>query len=211
MGADLNASGTPPPAEALTGVPLALKAPKAAPRDAWLRLALFLSLLGAALAVLYAWAWSRASAPAAPALMAVLALVTVAGALVVESWPVLGMLLLLGGSLAGLGAGSVWMLPGAACGCIWAAREHRAARATLGLLLLLPGAAAIFFGMIDGLSYVTGVPLHGLPGGLMMPASLLQALAPLEFLPLAVGGAWLLTACREGASGPARGAGEPPL
>ncbi|MGH9417883.1 MAG: hypothetical protein ACRD01_14775 [Terriglobales bacterium] len=199
MGADLNAGGAPPPAvEALTGVPLALQPPKAAPRDFWLRLALLLSLLGAALSVFYAWAWTQPAAPAAPALMPVLALVTVAGALVLESWPVLGMLLLLGGSLPGLTVGSLWMAPGAACGCFWAARERRAARATLGLLLLLPGAAAIFFGVIGGLSYATGVPLHGLPGGLITPGSMLQALAPVELLPLAVAGAWLLVASRDG-------------
>ncbi|MGH3183129.1 MAG: hypothetical protein ACRDOE_14680, partial [Streptosporangiaceae bacterium] len=136
----------PPPPAALTGVPLAAAVPAfVAPRDFWLRLALFATLLGAVLTIVYAWVLSRsdaltASNPAGLAsyhrvLVPLLALAALVGALLLERLAWLGMLLMLTTSGLALAGGGVWLLPGAVLGCIWAARHSPPARITLGYSL----------------------------------------------------------------------------
>ncbi|MGH9394584.1 MAG: hypothetical protein ACRD1E_10475, partial [Terriglobales bacterium] len=90
------------------------------------------------------------------------------------------------------GGGGAWLLPGAVLGSIWAARRRLSAQLTLGYLLLIPGVAAAYFGLVGTLSYLSGISSRGLPPGLANPLDLGQALAPLELLPLALLGAWLL-------------------
>lgn len=193
-----------PSESGLTGVPMPLAArPGPAPRrDLWLRLALFASLAGAALTIFYARLLARQDALSLAdasglgtyhgVLVPLLALAAVAGALVLERSAVLGMVLLLLGCGLGLPGGAVWLLPGAVLGCVWAARHQFAARATLGFLLLVPGVAAVYYGLLGWLSYDSSLPARGLPPGLANPLSLRQALAPMELLPLALLGAWLL-------------------
>ncbi|HVA64474.1 MAG TPA: hypothetical protein VNF74_12170 [Terriglobales bacterium] len=191
--------------EAVTGVPLPLRPARPAaapPRDFWLRLALFATLLGAVLTILYAQVLARQDALAAvdPSglasyhriLVPLLAITAVAGVLVLERAAALGMLLMLAGSGLALAGGGVWMLPGAFFGCVWAARHHSIARATLGFLLLLPGIAAGYYGLVSALSYASQIPVRSLPPSLSAPLTMAQALAPLQLLPLALLGAWLL-------------------
>lgn len=166
-----------------------------------LRLTLFATLLGAVLTVLAAWMLARQNAlqGGEPALanlyhvvVPLLAVVALAGALLLERIPVLGMLLLISGCGLGIAWGGIWLLPGTAVGTVWAARKRVAARFTLGFLLLIPGVAAGFYGAFGTLSYASAIPVGGLPPGLANPLSLRQALAPLELLPVAWLGAWLL-------------------
>lgn len=189
----------PPP---LAGVPLALGSRRAAPaRGLWLRLTLFTMLLGAVLTILYAWVL----APPLPldgdvsgagnlhgVLVPLMALVAVAGVLALERAAVLAVVLMLVGAGVSLAAGAAWLLPGALLGCIWAARRQAAARTTLGLLLLLPGVTFGYYGIMGTLAYLCRLSVFGLPPGLAQPSTLAQALAPLELLPVAVLGAWLL-------------------
>jgi len=166
-----------------------------------LRLTLFATLLGAVLAGLTGMMLARQNSilggdPSVANLYRVvvplLALAALTGALVLERTPVLGMLLLLAGCGLGIASGGIWLLPGAAVGTVWAARKQLAARYTLGFLLLIPGIAAGFYGLLGTLSYAADIPVRGLPPGLANPLSLGQALAPLELLPVAWLGAWLL-------------------
>jgi len=171
-------------------------------RDLWLRMMLFATLAGAALTIFYARLLARQDALSLAdasglatyhgVLVPLLALAAVVGALVLERSPVRGMTLLLLGTGLGLPGGAVWLLPGAVLGCVWAARHQFAARATLGFLLLIPGVAAGYYGLLGWWSYSSTLPARGLPPGLANPISLRQALAPLEVLPLAILGAWLL-------------------
>lgn len=192
-------------AEALTGRPLAPPATSRAagpPRDAWLRLTLYCSLLGAVLTILYAWVLARQDALAAldasglasyhQILVPLLAVGALAGVLILERAPTLGVLLMLLGTLLGLAGGAVWLLPGTFLACVWAARHDLPARLTLGFLLLLPGIAAGYYGLLGGLSFASQVPVADFLNALGAPLSLAQALAPLELLPLALLGAWLL-------------------
>jgi hypothetical protein len=182
------------------------RAEAAAPRAAWLRATLFAALLGAALTVVYAWVLARQDAMAPvdasglasyhTVLVPLLALTAVLGALALERATVLGMVMLLAGCGLSLAGGGVWLVPAMLLGCIWAARTKPAARLLLGLLLLAPSAAAIYYGVIGGLSYVTGLPAPGLPPQLADPITLAQALAPLELLPVAWLGSWLIVSRR---------------
>ncbi|HEY8055668.1 MAG TPA: hypothetical protein VIE13_07135 [Terriglobales bacterium] len=191
-----------PPSPPLAGVPLPLAVPRPAPpRGLWLRLTLFTMLLGAVLTILYAWVLAPPPLPldgdaAAGGLHGVLiplmALLAIVGALVLERAAALGVLLMLAGAGVCLSGGAAWLVPGALLGCIWAARRQPAARTTLGLVLLIPGIAFGYYGLMSTVSFSTGLPVFGLPPGLAEPASLAQALAPLELLPIAVLGAWLL-------------------
>jgi hypothetical protein len=191
-----------PPPPPLAGVPLALSSGRPAPaRGLWLRLTLFAMLLGAVLTILYAWVLAPAPLPLEDAagagslhgvLVPLMALAAVAGVLALERAAVLGVVLMLAGAGVSLAAGAAWLVPGALLGCIWAARRQPAARATLGFLLLLPGVAFGYYGLMGTLAYLSGLSVFGLPPGLAQPSTLTQALAPLELLPLAVLGAWLL-------------------
>jgi hypothetical protein len=192
-----------PPPPPLAGVPLALHPLPAAPaRGLWLRLTLFAMLLGAVLTILYAWVLAPPPLPldaeAAGAgslhgvLVPLMALAAVVGVLALERAAVLAVVLMLAGAGVSLAAGAAWLVPGALLGCIWAARRQPAARTTLGFLLLLPGVAFGYYGLMATLAYLSGQPVFGLPPGLAQPSSLAQALAPLELLPVALLGAWLL-------------------
>ncbi|MGH9413353.1 MAG: hypothetical protein ACRD0Y_06390 [Terriglobales bacterium] len=160
----------------------------------------FATLLGAVLTILYAWFLAQPDVlsvltPSAFAsfdriLVPLLAFTAVIGVLVLDRMATLGLVLLLAGTVFGLTGGTIWLLPGAVLGCIWAARHHRAARATLGFLLLVPGVAAVFYALLAALGVLSGLPASSL--GPFAPRSLGQDLAPLEFLPLALLGAWLL-------------------
>ncbi len=199
----------------MTGRPLAgpelaaherRRAAAAPPRDLWLRLTLFAALLGAVLTVLYAGMLARqdALAPVDAAglasyhkvLVPLLALTAVLGALALERATVLGMVMLLAGCGLALAGGGIWLAPAMLLGCTWAARKNPAARLLLGLLLLAPSAAAIYYGLIGGLSFVTGLPAPGLPPQLADPITLAQALAPLQLLPVAWLGGWLIVSRR---------------
>lgn len=201
-------------ADSLTGVPLPLApprpAPLAPPRHAWLRLTLFCALLGSVLTVVYAWLLARQDAGSPldasglasyhQVLVPLLAIAALGGALILERRPVAGMALLLLGTGLGLPGGAAWLLPAAVLGCVWAAQHDAPARIVLGFLLLLPGIASVYYGALAGLSYLSGVPVHILPPGLLAPADLLQALAPLQLLPVALLGAWLLVTRRPSAA-----------
>jgi hypothetical protein len=182
------------------------QAEAAAPREPWLRVTLFASLLGAALTVVYAWVLARQDglAPVDASglasyhrvLVPLLALTAVLGALALERATVLGMTMLLAGCGLSLAGGGIWLVPAMLLGCTWAARKRPAARLLLGLLLLVPSAAAIYYGLIGGLSFVTGLPAPGLPPQLADAMTLGQALAPLELLPVAWLGGWLVVSRR---------------
>jgi hypothetical protein len=51
-----------------------------------------------------------------------------------------------------------------------------------------------YYGVIGTLGWISQVPVEGLVPNLGQPLGLAQALAPLELLPLALLGAWLLVA-----------------
>jgi hypothetical protein len=182
------------------------QAEAAAPREAWLRVTLFAALLGAALTVVYAWVLARQDALAPvdasglasyhKVLVPLLALTVVLGVLALERATVLGMVMLLAGCGLSLAGGGVWLVPAMLLGCTWAARKKTAARLLLGLLLLVPSAAAMYYGVIGGLSFLTGLPAPGLPPQLADPITLAQALAPLELLPVAWLGSWLIVSRR---------------
>ncbi|MGH9475137.1 MAG: hypothetical protein ACRD1C_02270 [Terriglobales bacterium] len=191
------------PAEVAVALPTAaVRARVPPPRDLWLRVAIFAMLLGAVMTLLYAWFLARpvgvvptpepGLASFLHVLVPILAAMAVVGVLLLERAPVLGVVFMLAGTLPGLAGGAIWLIPGAALGCILAARRHAAARATLGFLLLLPGIAASYYGFIGGIGFALGEPVHGLPPVMAQPLTLGQALLPLEFLPLALLGAWLL-------------------
>lgn len=170
-------------------------------RDLWLRVTTFAVLLGAVLTILYAWFLAQPDAltalpPAGLAsfeqvLVPLLAVMTVAGVFVLDRVAVLGVVLMLTGTAAGLAGGAIWLVPGTVLGCIWAVRRQRAARAAVGFLLLVPGVAAGFYGLLGALAFLSGQPFRASALG-AMPLSLGQALLPLEWLPLALLGAWLL-------------------
>jgi hypothetical protein len=186
----------------MIGVPMPLEraAPAmAAARDGWLRVAVFCILLGALLTMLNAWlvkAPPVSDAAGMPGyreiIVPLLAGAATAGVLMLERAPTAGMLLCVFGALFSLAGDGIWLLPGTVCACIWAARHGGTARKTLGFLLLIPGIAAGYYGVVGTLAFVSGTDLPGLPPGLSAPLSLAQALAPLELLPVAVVGAWLL-------------------
>ncbi len=188
--------GEPPP----VGAPR----PRRAPRDLWLRLTLYCTLLGAVLTMISAWmrAGQDHLAPVDAAglasyhqiLVPLLSLAAMAGVLMLERAAAAGMTIMLLATGLGLGGGAAWLLPGLLLACIWAARHHHAARVTLGFLLLLPGIAAGYYGILGSLSFLARVQVTGLPPSLSAPLTLTQALAPLELLPLALLGAWLLIA-----------------
>lgn len=198
-------------AVAITGVPLPLypaRVAPAPPRDFGLRISLFATLLGAVLTILYAQVLARQDLLATSdtaglasyhrILVPLLAITAVAGALVLERAAVLGMLLVMAGTGLALAGGGIWLLPGAVFACTWAGRHHAGARATLGFLLLIPGVAAGYYAVVAAISFASQIPVRGLPPSLSAPLSLAQALAPLELLPMAVLGAWLLVAKSEG-------------
>lgn len=191
------------PTEAVTGAPLAITPlAVAVPRDLWLRLILFCAFLGTILTVVYARLLARQDGPAglnSPSLSSyhlvlvpLLALLALAGALWLERHPAWGMVCLVTGCGLGLPGGAIWLLPASLLACAWAAVRQAAARTVLGFLLLLPGIASGYYGALGGLSYISGIPVRGLPPGLLAPNSLGQALAPLELIPVALLGAWLL-------------------
>ncbi len=175
---------------------------QAAGRDLWLRASIFAVLLGAVLTILYAWflapadAYSAATAVGVASfqrvLVPILAATALTGVLVLERAPVLGVVLMVLGTGLGWAGGAAWLLPGAVLGCFWAAHRHAGARATLGFLLLLPGVAAVYYALLAAIAYSSDLPVRGLPPQWAQPATLAQALQPLEWLPLALVGAWLL-------------------
>ncbi len=203
------------PAGGMTGTPLPgpelaareqRRAAAAPPRELWLRVTLFAALLGAVLTVLYAWVLARQDvlAPVDAAglasyhrvLVPLLAATVVLGALVLERATVLGMVMLLAGCGLALAGGGIWLAPAMVLGCVWAARKKPMARLLLGMLLLIPSAAGVYYGLIGGLSFATGLPAPGLPPQLADPITLAQALAPLELLPVAWLGGWLIVSRR---------------
>lgn len=186
------------------GLPLPPPAPpreRPPQRDLWLRVTTFAVLLGAVLTILYAWFLAQPDAltalpPAGLArfehvLVPLLAVMTVVGVFVLDRVAVLGVILMLTGTAAGLAGGAIWLVPGTVLGCIWAVRRQRTARAAVGFLLLVPGVAAVFYGLLGALAFLSGQPFRASALG-AMPLSLGQALRPLEWLPLALLGAWLL-------------------
>ncbi|HXR98433.1 MAG TPA: hypothetical protein VN709_11390 [Terriglobales bacterium] len=197
-----NAVPVAPPSAPMIGVPMPLEraaAPAAAARDGWLRVAVFCILLGALLTALNAWLVKSAGMSDAAGMAAyrevvvpLLAGMAVAGVLMLERAPTTGMLLCVFGALFSLAGDGIWLLPGTVCACIWAVRHKALARTMLGFLLLIPGIAAGYYGIVGTLAFVSGTDLPGLPPGLSAPLSLAQAVAPLELLPVAVLGAWLL-------------------
>ncbi|TAN23491.1 MAG: hypothetical protein EPN33_04920 [Acidobacteria bacterium] len=191
------------PADAV-GLPLPPRAQpreRPQPRDLWLRVTTFAVLLGAVLTILYAWFLAQPDAlnalpPAGLAsfehvLVPLLAVMTVVGVFVLDRVAVLGVILMLSGTAAGLAGGAIWLVPGTVLGCIWAVQRQSAARAAVGFLLLVPGVAAVFYGLLGALAFLSGQPFRASALG-AIPLSLGQALLPLEWLPLALLGAWLL-------------------
>lgn len=194
-----------PAAEAVTGLPIPVpghRTPGAPQRDAWLRVTLYCGILGAILSVVYARLLAHQDTQAAEyspglssyhlVLVPLLALLALAGVLWLERHPAWGMICMLTGCGLGLPGGAIWLLPATVLACAWAAIHQISARIVLGFLLLLPGIASGYYGALGGLSYISGIPVRGLPPGLLAPTSLGQALAPLELIPVALLGAWLL-------------------
>lgn len=155
------------------------------------RLTLYCVILGAVITVLapgLAGAdWSRVW----PALgFGCLAL---AGALLLDRLPWLGMLAML--LAAGLSAqrGNFWIVPGSLLGAGVAAHRSRAALRLVGYLLLIPGIAALHLAAMASISLLSGLRMPGLPDALNPPLGWPAALQSLWLLPLALAGAWILT------------------
>ncbi|HEY7839606.1 MAG TPA: hypothetical protein VIC54_13500 [Terriglobales bacterium] len=165
-----------------------------APRGLGLRLAIFATVLGAGLMLPYTWVWAPGLGGAGRVLVPVLAAVTVAGVLLLERAAAVGLVLMLTATGAGLESGTAWLAPGVVLAAMWAARHNLRARKLLGFLLLVPGLAGGYYGVIGTLGWISQVPVEGLVPNLGQPLGLAQALAPLELLPLALLGAWLLVA-----------------
>jgi hypothetical protein len=159
-----------------------------------LRSTLFLTLLGAVLALVYTFVRTQPSelGPLAWVVVLILAGLTVLGVLLLERAAAGAMILMLVATGLGLGNGTAWLIPGVVLAAIWAANHNRRARTILGFLLLLPGIAGGYYGLLGTLGFISHVPLDGLLPNLGQPLRLAQALAPLELLPLALLGAWLL-------------------
>ncbi|HVB40018.1 MAG TPA: hypothetical protein VNE83_03900 [Terriglobales bacterium] len=185
-----------PPIPAPATPPATVVRPRAsrAPRGFWLRLTLFATLLGAVLTLLYAWVWAPDGGGSGRVLIAVLAAVTVAGVLLLDRAATTGLVLMVAATGVGLGSGTAWLAPGVVLAAVWAARRSRRARRLLGFLLLLPGIAGGYYGAVGTMGWISHVPVDGLVPNLGQPLGLAQALAPLELLPLALLGAWLLAA-----------------
>lgn len=173
-----------------------------APRGFWLRSTMFVTLLGAVMVLVYTWmgvhsggleAMDGSGGGALLVLVPVLAAVTVAGVMVLERAAATGLVMMLVGTGLGLGNGTAWLIPGVILAAIWAAGHNARARVLLGFLLLVPGVAGGYYGAVGTLGFLSHVPLDGLLPNLGQPLGLRQALAPLELLPLALLGAWLLT------------------
>ncbi|MGH9467202.1 MAG: hypothetical protein ACRD1Y_07590 [Terriglobales bacterium] len=188
---------------------LPLAAPRTPPaaeaRGLLLRISVFAVLLGAVMTILYAWFLIPVSSlpTMGPALglasfervlVPILAITAVIGVLIIERAAVFGVVLLLVGTALGLSGGSIWLVPGAVLACVWAGKNRAMARTALGFLLLVPGVAICYIGLLAGIDFLSQLPARGLPSSIWYasPQSLGQALLPLEFLPLALLGAWLL-------------------
>lgn len=183
----------------MSGEGLRAPRPQQAPRDAGLRATFFCTLVGAVLAMVYARVWATPPLPGGGggtewgfSWVLLLALVTVAGATLLERAPAGGILLMLISTSIGLAAGTVWLIPGVVLGAVWAARHSARARATLGMLCLLPGSTAVFYGLFAMVGYRSQLHLGWLPLSLDPPATFAQALWPMSLLPLALLGSWLL-------------------
>ncbi len=182
--------------------------PQAPPphRDWLLRCTLFTGVLGATLAIVHAFFLGSFNdfdtvlqidaATYHQVLVPLLALVALAGVLILERQPVGGIVLLWVGTLLGLFGGTLYLVPAAVLGAAWAVRHSTPARMLLGFLLLVPGILSVYYGVLALLSWVGGDAMPGLPPGLDHPISLHQALKPLLLLPLALLGAWLLADAR---------------
>jgi hypothetical protein len=172
-------------------------------RDRLLRWTLFLGVLGAVLAAVYALfladlgpsdiimgldptSYRNVVGPLA-------AVGCAAGILILEWQPLLGMCLAIVGTFIAMPVGGVYLVPGTLLASAWAARNSFAARAVLGYVLLFPGIVAVFYSISSIVSYYAGVNLYWLPEALQQPATWRNALAPALFLPVAWLGAWLLT------------------
>jgi len=176
--------------------------PGAHRRDFGLRLALYAIVLGAVLTMVTAFVLARQDALVGVdaagfatyhrVLVPLLAVAAIAGVLLVERVTLLGLALLLAGLSLTLAAGGQWLAPGVILACVWAARHRPVARIALGFLLLVPGIAAGYFGILGSVSFFGQVSLDSLPMRINPPLTLAQALTPFAFLPLALLGAWLL-------------------
>ncbi|MGH9535564.1 MAG: hypothetical protein ACRD2E_11980 [Terriglobales bacterium] len=176
-------------------------------RDWLLRLTLLAVVLGAVLTVVegalpvtagpYATVLGVPAAAYYQVLIPLLALVAVAGALILDRQPLLGLLLLLGGTLLALRGGGMYLAPAALLGAAWAVWRHRAARAALGLVLLIPGVVAGYYGLAAAITRLSGAPLPGLPAALSPPGRWGQLALPLAMLLVGWLGAVLLLSRHE--------------
>lgn len=173
------------------------------PRDGLLKITLFCVVLGAVLAVIYAFFLSSntqlneslhlSADHYHRVLVPLLCGVAVLGALILDRIAPLGLLMILLASLLGLGGGTMYLLPGTFLAAVWAARHSLTARLMLGFLLLVPGAIGVYYSLAAFISFYARQPLPGMPASLSPPLNLVDALQPMRLLPLALVGAWLLT------------------
>lgn len=176
-------------------------------RRGWLlRLMLLAAILGAVLTVVQTALPAGSLPPASAAntvlgvsavayhqvLLPLLALVVLAGALILDKQPLGGLFLLLGGTLLALPAGGTYLVPAAVLGAAWAAWRHAAARMALGLVLLIPGVVAGYYGLAAALALAGGGGMPGLPPNLDPPVRWAQLAWPLGLLIAGWIGAWLL-------------------
>lgn len=177
-------------------------APARPPRRDWLlRLTLVAAVLGAVLTVLegalrsgfgpYATVLGLPASAYYQVLIPLLALVALAGSLILDKQPLVGLLLLIGGTMLVLPGGG-YLIPAAVLGGAWAAWRHSAARAALGLVLLIPGVVAGYYGLAAAVARISGSTLPGLPPSLSPPTHWGQLTMPLAMLLVAWLGAVLL-------------------
>lgn len=177
--------------------------PPRPPRDGLLKITLFGVVLGAVLAVIYTFFLSSytpldqflylTADHYHRVLVPLLCMAAVAGVLVLERIPALGLSMILVATLLGLGGGTVYLLPGALLAAVWAARHNLMARLMLGFLLLVPGVIGVYYSLAAAISFYARQPLPGMPPSLNPPLTLSDALQPMRLLPIALIGAWLLT------------------
>lgn len=125
-------------------------------------------------------------------LLPLLALVALAGALILDKQTLGGLFLLLGGTILALPGGGTYLIPAAILGAAWAAWRHDAARTALGLVLLIPGVVAGYYGLAAAISLAGHGVMPGLPPSLDPPARWAQLAWPLGLLAAGWIGAWLL-------------------
>lgn len=196
----------PPASDAARAAAHSLPAPPPGRRDWLLRLVLLAAILGAVLTVIEAalpvagfgagaTVFGVSAAAYHQVLVPLLALVALAGALILDKQVLCGLLLLVGGALLAL-PGGAYLAPAAALGAGWAAWRHAGARLAVGLVLLIPGAVAGYYGLAAAITLAGGRGgMPGLPPSLDPPLRWAQLALPLGMLAVAWLGAWLLLEC----------------